>query len=88
MKLQNINKEKETIEIKRKEEESWATVTRKLKSEHVIERLEKVEFGMIVKKSEEEKRQKIDFQSEEQGRKVRCGVREGCFGKDGCTPEL
>ena len=47
-----MNKEKEQIEVKRQEEESWATVVRKLKSLHVIERLEKVESEMIVNKCE------------------------------------
>ena len=53
MEAQTVNEEKEQIESnKRREEESWATVVRKLKSQHVIERLEKVESEMIVKKCE------------------------------------
>ena len=51
MRLQSIHKEKEVIEVKRKEEDSWATVARQLKNQHIIERLEKVESGMIIKKS-------------------------------------
>ena len=52
MRPKTINKKKEQIEVKRKEEDSWYIVARKLMSRHVIERLEKVESGMIEKKCE------------------------------------
>ena len=52
MTLQTINKENSVIEVKRKEEDSRATVTRKLKRQHVIERLKEIESGMIAHKSE------------------------------------
>ena len=39
MRLQNINKKKEVIEVKRKGEYSWAMVVRKLKSQHELGRL-------------------------------------------------
>ena len=85
--MQSINKDKEVAEVKTKEEDSWAIVAKKMKSHNVFERLEKVESDMIVKKSvirkevkstnEEETMQEeknYDFQSEEQDRKIRCGV--------------
>ena len=42
LRLQSINKDKEVIEVNRKEEDSWTMVENQLKSQHVIERLEKV----------------------------------------------
>ena len=69
LRVQSINKDKEVAEVKTKEEDSWATVAKKMKSHNVFERLEKVESDMIVKKSvirkevkstnEEENRKKI-----------------------------
>ena len=82
LRVQSINKDKEVAEVKTKEEDSWAIVSKKMKSHNVFERLEKVDSHMIVKKSvirkevkstnEEEKN--YDFESEEQDRKIRCGV--------------
>ena len=41
LRLQSINKDKEVTEVKRKEEDSWAIVEKQMKSNNVIERLEK-----------------------------------------------
>ena len=49
--MQSIKKDKEVAEVKTKEEDSWAIVAKKMKSHNVFERLEKVESGMLVKKS-------------------------------------
>ena len=67
--LQSINKDTEVIEAKRKEEDLWVMVVKKLKIRRVIDRLEKLESDMIVKMSvirkevkstnEEETRKKI-----------------------------
>ena len=83
--MQTITKDKEVDDVKTKEENSWAIVAKKMKSQNVFERLEKVESDVIVKKSvirkevkstnEEETRKKnYDFQFEEQDRKIRCGM--------------
>ena len=72
--------------------------SKKLKSQYVTERLEKVESDMIAKKSvirkevkstnEEETRGEYDFQSKEKCRKISCGVCNGCVWKDGCMPAV
>ena len=49
--VQSINKDKEVVDVKTKEEHLWAIVAKKMKSHNVFERLEKVESDMIVKKS-------------------------------------
>ena len=86
LRVQTITKDKEVDDVKAKEENSWAIVAKKMKSQNVFERLEKVESDVIVKKSvirkevkstnEEETRKKknYDFQFEEQDRTIRCGM--------------
>ena len=69
LRLQNINKDKEVTEVKRKKEDSWAIVAKKMKINNVIVRSGKVESDIIVNKSvigkevkstnEEETRKKI-----------------------------
>ena len=51
LRVQSINKDKEVAEVKTKEEDSLAIVANKMKSRNIFERLEKVEYDMIVKKS-------------------------------------
>ena len=42
LRMQSINKDQEVTEVKWKEEDSWAIVGKKMKSNNVIERLKKV----------------------------------------------
>ena len=51
LRVQTITKDKEVDDVKAKEENSWAIVAKKMKSQNVFERLEKVESDVIVKKS-------------------------------------
>ena len=51
LRVQTITKDKEVDDVKSKEENSWAIVAKKMKSHNVFERLEKVEYDMIAKKS-------------------------------------
>ena len=67
MKLQSINIDQEVTEVKRNEE--GAIVAKKMKSNNVIERLEKVESDMIVKKSVI--RKEVKSTHEEETRKKR-----------------
>ena len=48
LRVQSINNDNE---VKTKEEDSWATVAKKMKSHNIFERLEKVESDMIVNKT-------------------------------------
>ena len=74
--LQSINKDKEVTEVKIKEEDSWAIVAKKMKNNNVLERVEKVESDMIVKKSvtrkvkstNDEEEKHYEFHSQEQDR--------------------
>ena len=50
MRLKNVNNEKKVIKVNKQEENTCVKVARKLKSEHGIERMEKVESDLIVKK--------------------------------------
>ena len=52
IRLKNVNNEKKVIKVNKQEENTCVKVARKLKSEHGIERIEKVESGLIVKKCE------------------------------------
>ena len=42
MSLKDVNNENKGIEVTEQEENTWVKIARKLKNEHIIERLEKV----------------------------------------------
>ena len=96
LRVQSINKDKEVADVKTKEEHSWAIVAKKMKSHNVVERLEKVESGMIVKQSVI--RKEVKCTNEEETRKKRIMIfnlknKTGksdveCVWKDECRPEL
>ena len=67
--VQTITKDKEVDDVKAKEENSWAIVAKKMKSQNVFERLEKVESDVIVKKSVI--RKEVKSTNEEETRKKR-----------------
>ena len=94
--VHTITKDKEVDDVKAKEENSWAIVAKKMKSQNVFERLEKVESDVIVKKSvirkevkstnEEETRKKIIMIFNLKNKTGKSDVE--CVWKDGCRPEL
>ena len=101
MRLQeSISKDKEVTEVKRKEYNSWAIVAKKMKSNNVIERLEKVEVesDMIAKKygirkevnstNEEETREKtlMIFNLKNKGGKSDVECVKDVFEKMGASP--
>ena len=67
--VKSINKDKEVTEVKTKEEDSWSTVAKKMKSHNVFERLDQVESDIIVNKSVI--RKEVRSTNEEETRKKR-----------------
>ena len=58
LRVQTITNDKEVDDVKAKEENSWAMVAKKMKSQNVFERLEKVESDVIVKEVSDQERGK------------------------------